>query len=87
MANLFYVTYHMNDDSMPNLLSTGDSVRLNLVKRVYHAATDKAEEILRGSSDVFQGVGKMPGEYSFKPIPLFLQHLLTLIPSQQRYMT
>ena len=66
----FDIECHVVDnDSIPNLLSRGDSVRLNLVKRVYHAKTDKAEEILRDFSDVFQGVGKMPGEYSLKVDP------------------
>ena len=54
----------VDNDSIPNLLSTGDSARLNLVKRVYRAQTDKAEDILPDLSDVFQCVGKMLREYS-----------------------
>ena len=54
--------------NVPNILSDVDSVRLNLVKRVnnvnYKKSQESAREIYNKYLDVFQGVGKIPGQYS-----------------------
>ena len=52
------------DDDVPNLLSVHDSKRLGLVKRVYHVNNN----ILNRYSDVFQGIGRIPGDYSLQLI-------------------
>lgn len=50
------------DRNVPNLLSVHDSKKLGLVKRVYHVQSN----ILDDYSDVFQGVGRIPGNYSLQ---------------------
>lgn len=56
----FEIECQVVDSNVPNLLSAKDSVRMNLVKRVYHNASD----IPPGFNDVFSGVGRIPGEYN-----------------------
>ena len=52
---------------VPNLLSASDSVKMSLVKRVYSVNNDVPSEptvLIKEFADVFQGVGRVPGEYS-----------------------
>lgn len=53
---------------VPNILSETESVKMNLIKRVNEVQSisglKSAQAILDNFSDVFQGVGKIPGEYA-----------------------
>ncbi|XP_068234144.1 uncharacterized protein [Palaemon carinicauda] len=54
------------NEDVPNLLSVADSVRMNLVKRIFNVNTTN---LLLQYSDVFNGTGKIPGDYSLQIAP------------------
>ena len=53
------------DNNVPNLLSKRDSLKLGLVKRVYNVVND----VMRKYKDVFQGIGRIPGDYTLHVAP------------------
>lgn len=62
----FNVNCQIIDSDVPNLLSVHDSRKMGLVKRVYQIEHDS---IVNKFSDVFQGVGRIPGDYTLQISP------------------
>ena len=60
------------NENMPNFLSESDSENLKLVQRVYHVNSTDSKVIVDEFKHVFQGVGKLPGQYSLKTDPSIL---------------
>jgi len=71
----YNLTCEVIDQNIPNLIGLNDSLMLNLIRRVDHVDKlltnvackyPESKAILSEFNDVFQGVGKIPGEISLK---------------------
>jgi transposase InsO family protein len=63
----YSITCQVINNDVPNLLSIQDTMNMRLIKRVY--AADPDYDICAKFSDVFSGIGKIPGDYTLSIDP------------------